>query len=77
MAIPCSVVDHRGAAVPGLTRDDFRVFDNDVPRRIEYLWQDQDQPLTLGILVDLSDSQRDIAQEHRDSEISTLRENIA
>ena len=65
VAIPCTVVDARGTRVDDLQREEFRVFDNDVPRNVEFLWHDEDQPLTLGVLIDVSDSQRDIADEHR------------
>ncbi len=28
VAVPCAVVDANGSVVPGLTREDFRVYDN-------------------------------------------------
>jgi VWFA-related protein len=65
VTIPCSVVDAAGSPVHGLTRADFRVFDNDVPRIVSYFSQDDDQPVTLGILIDDSDSQHDLLSEHR------------
>jgi VWFA-related protein len=65
VVIPCSVVDAAGAPVHGLRREDFRVFDNDVPRIVSYFSQDEDQPVTLGILIDDSDSQHDLLSEHR------------
>jgi hypothetical protein len=46
VTVPCTVVDAHGAAVTDLTRDDFRIFDNDTPRIVEHLWFDTDQPLT-------------------------------
>jgi len=65
VAIPCAVVDLRGAAVYNLNREDFRVFDNDVPRIVSYFSRDDDHPLTLGILIDDSDSQSELVEEHR------------
>lgn len=65
VAIPCTVVDAVGSPVHGLTREDFRVFDNNVPRIVSYFSQDDDQPVTLGILIDDSDSQHDLLSEHR------------
>ena len=65
VAIPCTVVDAAGSPVYGLTREDFRVFDNDVPRIVSYFSRDDDQPLTLGILIDNSDSQHDRLSDHR------------
>jgi hypothetical protein len=64
VAIPCAVVDTTGSPVNDLAREDFRVFDNNVPRIVSYFSHD-DQPLTLGILIDDSDSQHDLVQEHR------------
>jgi Ca-activated chloride channel family protein len=64
VTIPCAVVNSHGDAVGNLSREDFRVFDNDVPRIVEYLWRDSDEPLTLGVLVDASDSQRELRAEH-------------
>lgn len=63
--IPCSVVDARGKAVSGLTRDDFRVYDNGRRRIIESFWPDSDEPITLGFLIDASDSQETQVAEHR------------
>ena len=65
VAIPCTVVNAAGAPVYGLTREDFRVFDNDVPRIVSYFSQDDDQPVTLGVLIDESDSQQHLLSEHR------------
>jgi hypothetical protein len=56
VAIPCTVVDAVGSPVHDLMREEFRVFDNDVPRIVPYFSHDDDQPVTLGILIDDSDS---------------------
>lgn len=40
--------------VRDLRPEEFRVFDNGIERRVEHLWIDNDQPLTLGIIVDQS-----------------------
>jgi len=72
VAIPCAVVDLRGAAVYNLNREDFRVFDNDVPRIVSYFSRDDDHPLTLGILIDDSDSQSELVEEHRRTALDLL-----
>jgi hypothetical protein len=59
------VVDAGGHPVTGLARDDFRVYDNGVRRRIDNLWFDTDEPLTLAIIIDASESQREKLAEHR------------
>jgi len=63
--IPCAVVDAKGAPVGGLKREDFRVFDNDTPRVVQQFWADDDTALTLGVIVDESESQREQVEEHR------------
>ena len=73
VVIPCAVVDAGGSPVHGLTREDFRVFDNDVRRMVSYFSQDDDQPVTLGILIDESDSQSGLAGEHRRTVVELLR----
>ncbi len=73
VTIPCAVVDAHGAPVSGLTREDFRVTDNGTPRKIENFWLDTDQALTLGVLIDASDSQREQLAEHRRTALELLR----
>src|SRR5204863_2197693 len=72
VAVPCAVVDAHGAAVNGLTRDEFRVYDNGVRRTIENLWLDTDLPLKLGVIVDASDSQQEQLAEHRQTALELL-----
>jgi Ca-activated chloride channel family protein len=72
VAIPCTVVDAHGVPVAGLTREEFRVFDNGTPRTVENLWFDTDLPLTLGVIIDASQSQREQFAEHRQTVLSLL-----
>src|SRR5215469_1294957 len=65
VVVPATVVDGSGKIVTGLSRDDFQVYDNDARRAIESFSVDDDQPLTLGVLIDDSESQREQAAEHR------------
>jgi VWFA-related protein len=73
VALPCTVVDAHGAAVTGLKREDFRVTDNGARRIVEHLWLDTDQPLTLGILIDASESQHDQLAEHRQTALELMQ----
>ena len=70
--IPCSVVDSRGAPVHDLGRDEFRVFDNGTRRIIDSFWVDRDTPLTLGIIIDASESQEDRIASHRETALQVL-----
>lgn len=72
VTIPCSVVDAHGEAVRNLTREDFRVFDNGTPRIIDHFWADDDQPLTLGMLIDESESQGGRRAEHRQTALHLI-----
>lgn len=57
VTLPVTVVDSRGAFVPGLNRSAFTVYDNGVPQAIE-LFSDDDLPATVGLVIDSSDSMR-------------------
>ena len=72
VVVPLTVVDANGVAVGNLTRDEFHVYDNDVRRPIENLWADNDLPLTLGVIIDTSESQKDQISEHRQTAIELL-----
>jgi VWFA-related protein len=73
VTIPCIVVDAHGVAVHDLTRDEFRVFDNGVGRKLENLWLDTDLPLTLGVIIDGSESQQAQLAEHRETASALLQ----
>jgi Ca-activated chloride channel family protein len=72
VVLPCTVVDADGVAVRNLTRDEFRVFDNDTRRPIENFWIDDDLPLTLGLIIDASQSQKEQLSEHLQTAIALL-----
>lgn len=72
VAIPCAVVDANGSAVAGLTRDEFRVYDNGARRIVHEFWFDTELPLTLGIIIDASESQEGQIAEHRQTALEIL-----
>jgi VWFA-related protein len=55
-----NVKDKHGALVPNLTKDDFTVFEDGKPQTIKYFAAESNLPLTLGILIDSSGSQRNV-----------------
>jgi VWFA-related protein len=73
VVVPCTVVNASGVAVGDLTRDEFRVFDNNVRRPIQSLWVDADQPLILGVIIDASESQKEHLSEHRQTATELLQ----
>ncbi len=63
--ILCSVRDSRGALVSTLGKDDFLVSEEGKPQEIRYFEKETDLPLTLGLLVDVSGSQRNLIETER------------
>jgi VWFA-related protein len=74
VAIACAVVGQAGEAVRGLSAGDFRVYDNGRRRLIDHVWVDDASPLTLGVIIDGSESQSSKLAEHRETALGILRE---
>jgi VWFA-related protein len=55
-----NVKDKRGALIPNLTKDDFEIAEDGRPQTIKYFTAESNLPLTLGILIDASGSQRNV-----------------
>jgi VWFA-related protein len=55
-----NVKDKHGALMPNLTKDDFEVFEDGKSQTIKYFAAESNLPLTLGILIDSSGSQRNV-----------------
>lgn len=54
------VRDRKNMLIPHLTRDDCQVSEDKVPQTLKSFTAEVDQPLTLGILLDTSGSQRNV-----------------
>jgi VWFA-related protein len=67
-----TVRDKKGAIVRDLTQDDFELKEDDRPQTIRYFSHETDLPLTLGLLVDTSMSQRRVLGEERDASATFL-----
>ena len=63
--IPVVVRDKKGALVQNLTKDNFILQVDAHPQVIRYFNVDKDLPLTLGLLVDTSQSQREVLDDER------------
>lgn len=57
VTVPVTVTDRSGHPVNGLRQDDFRVFDDGRPQPIA-AFRHGDEPVTLGLVVDRSESMR-------------------
>jgi len=60
-----TVRDKKGQIVSNLTQDDFKLAQDGHPQTIHYFAKDTDLPLTLGLLVDTSMSQRRLIDQER------------
>jgi len=55
-----NVKDKKGALIPNLAKDDFEVYEDGKPQTIKYFTAESNLPLTLGIMIDASGSQRNV-----------------
>ncbi|HLZ43342.1 MAG TPA: VWA domain-containing protein [Candidatus Sulfotelmatobacter sp.] len=55
-----NVKDKHGALIPNLTKDDFEIAEDGKPQTIKYFTPESNLPLTLGIMIDSSGSQRNV-----------------
>ena len=67
-----TVRDKHGKIANGLTKDDFTLSEDGRPQTIKYFARETDLPLTLGLLVDTSLSQRRVLGEERSASESFL-----
>src|ERR1700722_8217157 len=63
--LPVVVRDKKGALVQNLTKEDFSLQVDGHPQVIRYFDKDTNLPLTLGLLVDTSASQRKVIEDER------------
>jgi len=75
--ISFSVRDVGGKLVSGLTPDDFEVLEDGVPQKIAFFARSEDVPLTLGLVVDISDSQGTFLKPHEKDLRTFLRSALA
>ena len=55
-----NVKDKHGALIPNLTKDDFSIAEDGTPQTVKYFTAESNLPLTLGIMIDSSGSQRNV-----------------
>lgn len=65
VTLPVTVRDNHGQIVRNLTKDDFLLEEDGHPQTIRYFAQESNLPLTLGLLVDTSMSQRNVLDQER------------
>jgi VWFA-related protein len=67
VTLPVTVRDKKGQIVRNLTKDDFVLQEDGRPQVIKYFAQDTNLPLTLGLLVDTSLSQRNVLDQEKNA----------
>jgi VWFA-related protein len=70
--IPVIVRDNKGALIQNLTKADFSLQVDGKPQTIRYFDLDNNLPLTLGLLVDTSESQRNALDDERSASSAFL-----
>jgi VWFA-related protein len=63
--ILCSVRNDKGALISDLTKDDFLVSEEGKPQEIKYFTRETDLPLTIGLLMDVSGSEKNLIETER------------
>src|SRR6202011_5993732 len=72
VTLPMVVRDKKGALIQTLTKDDFVLKVDGHPQTIRYFDLDANLPLTLGLLVDTSQSQHGAIDEERTASTAFL-----
>ena len=69
-----NVKDKHGALIPNLTKDDFTIAEDGAPQTIKYFTAESNLPLTLGMLIDSSGSQRNVLDMEKEVGGAFLRQ---
>jgi VWFA-related protein len=77
IVVPTVVRDKHGVLMNTLTKDDFVLEVDGKPQPIRYFDHDSDVPLTLGLLVDTSMSQRSVLDDERTASATFLEKMLA
>src|ERR1035441_3890032 len=67
VSILASVRDKKGALIANLEKNDFTVLEDGKSQEIKYFTRETDLPLTIGLLVDVSGSQRNLIDIERNA----------
>src|SRR5579863_3488032 len=65
VTVTCEATDRGGVPAKNLQIEDFELRDNGKLQKIDHVWQEQDLPLTIGLIVDVSGSQSAFIDQHR------------
>ena len=66
-----NVRNKQGQIVRDLTKEDFLLDEDGQPQTIGYFAQESDLPLTLGLMIDTSGSQRNLIEQERSASFAS------
>lgn len=73
VTVPVSVLDRNGRFIPGLQKEDFRVFENGVEQPISY-FEPTEKPFTVALVLDTSSSTRFHLWQIKDAAIAFAKQ---
>jgi Ca-activated chloride channel family protein len=71
-----TVTDKKGRLVLDLTKDDFRVLEDNKPQTIRFFSRETDLPLRVGVLIDTSNSIRERLHFEQEAAVDFLQETL-
>jgi VWFA-related protein len=69
-----NVKDKHGALIPNLTKADFDIAEDGTPQTIKYFTAESNLPLTIGMMIDASGSQRNVIEMEKEVGGAFLRQ---
>ncbi|MGB9103222.1 MAG: VWA domain-containing protein [Terriglobales bacterium] len=72
--VPATVRTKKGEIVRDLSKDDFTLTEDGRPQSIKYFAKESDLPLSIGLLVDTSGSQRRLIEQERSASYAFLQQ---
>lgn len=69
-----NVKDKHGTLIPNLTKDDFTIAEDGSPQTIKYFTAETNLPLTIGMMIDASGSQRNVIDMEKEVGGAFLRQ---
>ena len=69
-----NVKDKKGGLIPNLTKEDFAIAEDGKPQTIKYFTAETNLPLTIGMMIDASGSQRNVIDMEKEVGGAFLRQ---
>jgi len=73
VSIPVAVMDRDGKYIPDLTKDNFRIWENDVEQKVAY-FASTDKPFTVVLMIDTSASTRYKVEDIQEAAIDFINQ---